>query len=99
MIYPGAFVNWDNTPRRGVDGQSTLGSTPEKFGIYLARQMERARTVYNSEYLFVNAWNEWAEGAYLEPNQKYGYAYLRELKKVIQQELLNRNKSVGGSSQ
>ncbi|MEK4366206.1 glycoside hydrolase family 99-like domain-containing protein [Paenibacillus sp. FSL M8-0212] len=99
IVYPGAFVNWDNTPRRGVDGQSTLGSTPEKFGLYLSRQMERARTLYKSEYLFVNAWNEWAEGAYLEPDQNYGYAYLRELKKVTQHEQLNRNKSIRGSSE
>lgn len=84
IIYPGAFVNWDNTPRRGIDGQSTIGSTPEKFGVYLSRQLERSRHGYKSEFMFVNAWNEWAEGAYLEPDEEYGYAYLKEIKKIIQ---------------
>jgi lipopolysaccharide biosynthesis protein len=92
VVYPGAFVNWDNTPRRSIDGQSTVGSTPEKFGLYLSRQMTRAKELNRSSFLFVNAWNEWAEGAYLEPDDDYGYAYLREVKRVVEQEAGKRSK-------
>ncbi|EGL17657.1 MULTISPECIES: glycoside hydrolase family 99-like domain-containing protein [unclassified Paenibacillus] len=84
VIYPGAFVNWDNTPRKGADGQSTLGMTPRKFGWYLSRQIARARETFGSEFLFINAWNEWAEGAYLEPDTKYGYQVLEAVKAALE---------------
>lgn len=89
-IIPGAYVNWDNTPRLGVKGQSCIGASPAKFGWYLSRQIERAQTMYGSDYLFINAWNEWAEGAFLEPDRHYGYRYLEEIKKALQ-------RSAGGS--
>lgn len=83
-ILPGAFVGWDNTPRIGSRGQSCLGATPEKFGWYLSRQIRRAKELYRSEFLFINAWNEWAEGTYLEPDRRYGFRYLEELNKAAQ---------------
>ncbi|MRN53221.1 glycoside hydrolase family 99-like domain-containing protein [Paenibacillus monticola] len=83
IIYPGAFVNWDNTPRKGVAGQSTLGSTPQKFGLYLSRQIERAKKLFNTEFIFINAWNEWAEGTYLEPDNKHQYQYLEAIKEAL----------------
>lgn len=83
IIYPGAYVNWDNTPRKGVAGQSTLGSTPHKFGLYLSRQIERAKKLFNSEFIYINAWNEWAEGTYLEPDDKHGYQYLKAIKEAL----------------
>lgn len=82
-IFPGAFVNWDNTPRLGHRGQSCIGAAPDKFGWYLSKQIERAANLYGSEFLFLNAWNEWAEGAYLEPDQRDGYAYLDAVKRAL----------------
>jgi lipopolysaccharide biosynthesis protein len=78
-VYRGAFPGWDNTPRRGDRAWVVAGNTPEKFGDYMKRQLAAAARD-GSEYVFVNAWNEWAEGAYLEPDQRHGYAYLKQLK-------------------
>lgn len=75
----GAFVDWDNTPRNKT-GRAYVGATPEKFGKYM-EELLRKPTAMNS--VFINAWNEWAEGAYLEPDEKYGYGYLEALKKAL----------------
>jgi hypothetical protein len=58
------------------------GSTPEKFGGSVKQQLAAAARD-GSEYVFVNAWNEWAEGAYLEPDERHGYAYLEQLKAAV----------------
>lgn len=83
IIFPGAYVNWDNTPRLSHEGQSCIGSTPQKFGWYLTKQIERAVTRYKSQYLFINAWNEWAEGTYLEPDKLHKYQYLEAVRKAL----------------
>lgn len=82
--FPGAFVDWDNTARVGNRALVIMnGATPEKFANYLSRQIQRAIAVSNSEFLFINAWNEWAEGTYLEPDKRYGYQYLEAVKKAL----------------
>ena len=81
-VYRGAFTGWDNTARRGDRAWVVAGSTPEKFGVYLKRQLAAAARD-GSEYVFVNAWNEWAEGAYLEPDERHGYSYLGQLKAAV----------------
>ena len=75
-VIPGAFVDWDNTARSGLRGMALLGATPAKFRRYLSRQIDRAKNVYRSDMLFINAWNEWAEGTYLEPDTKNGHQFL-----------------------
>lgn len=85
MVYPGAFVNWDNTPRLAEKGQSCIGASPDKFRHYLSLQLRRAASVYQSEFLFINAWNEWAEGAYLEPDRHYRYRYLEAVKQALEE--------------
>lgn len=80
---PGAFVDWDNTPRRGNKGSLMVGTSPEKFETYLRKQIKRARNVYNKDMLFMFAWNEWAEGGYLEPDERYGTAYLDAIKNAL----------------
>jgi lipopolysaccharide biosynthesis protein len=82
-VYRGAFSGWDNTPRRGDRARVVAGSTPEKFGGYIKRQLTAA-TRDGSEFVFVNAWNEWAEGAYLEPDERHGSAYLEQLKAAVE---------------
>lgn len=80
---PGAFVDWDNTPRREMRGTVFSGATPEKFERYLTKQIIRARDDYKKDMLFVFSWNEWAEGGYLEPDEKNGYGYLEAIRNAL----------------
>lgn len=81
--YFSGFVSYDDTPRRGVNGRIVQGSTPEKFEIYIKKLIEISKN-QGKDYLFITAWNEWGEGAYLEPDTKNEYAYLKSLKKAIE---------------
>lgn len=73
---------YDDTPRRGGNGEVLLDSTPAAFEklmkclLYLSEKK-------NKEYVFINAWNEWGEGMYLEPDETSGYAYLEALHTAI----------------
>jgi len=81
--FPGAFVDWDNTPRRKNRGQLCTGVTPEKFHKYLSEQIRRTREVYHKDYLFMFAWNEWGESGYLEPDELYGYKMLEAVRDAL----------------
>lgn len=80
---PGMFVGWDNTPRRKKGGTVCCGSTPQKFENYLYQQILNAKNNYKKDMLFVFAWNEWAEGGYLEPDEYNKYGYLEAIKKAL----------------
>lgn len=80
---PGAFVGWDNTPRYGERASVFVGDTPEKLYHYMDLQIKNARDNYKSEFLFMYAWNEWAEGGYLEPDERYGFGNLESIKKAL----------------
>ncbi|WP_193438041.1 glycoside hydrolase family 99-like domain-containing protein, partial [Streptococcus suis] len=79
----GMFVDWDNTPRRGDRGRVCLGSTPEKFQHYMIEQIKNVNENYQNDMLFIFAWNEWAEGGYLEPDERNKYGYLEALKAAL----------------
>lgn len=81
-LFLGGFVNYDDTPRRGVKGSVILSSNPKKFNRYIKRLLKIAET-RNDDLIFLTAWNEWGEGAYLEPDETNGYAYLEALKAAI----------------
>lgn len=74
----GLVPRWDNTPRRMTKSTVILGSSPELYAKWLAaaRASERALRP-DGGIVFVNAWNEWAEGAYLEPDRAFGDRYLK----------------------
>lgn len=77
VVHPGVMPTWDNSARRPTSAQIYHGSTPALFQDWLGHAMQRARANPASERMvFINAWNEWGEGAYLEPDLRYGYAYL-----------------------
>lgn len=74
-IFYSGFVGYDDTPRRGKSGTSVYGATPEKFREYLTELMAK-NAASGNEIVFLNAWNEWGEGMYLEPDETYGSEYL-----------------------
>ena len=74
---PGAFVDWDNTLRKGKFGTVFNGASPIKFREYFAWQVERAEKVYNKDMIFLFAWNEWSEGGYLEAVRDVMNTYTR----------------------
>ena len=80
---PGAFTSWDNTPRRGRNSIVFWKSSPQKYFRYLMQRIENAKKLYDSDFLFINAWNEWAEGAHLEPDEYNGFGYLEATKKAL----------------
>lgn len=80
-MYHGAFVTYDDTPRRGKRGTVVIGSSPIKFQYYLS-ELVKISANQGKDYVFLTAWNEWGEGAYLEPDSKNGYAYLEALRQV-----------------
>ena len=80
--YLGGFVDWDNTSRRANNGLVCTGVTPSKFGKYLKKLLAVAEEK-ESPYIFLNAWNEWAEGPYLEPDKANGYGYLNAIKDAL----------------
>ena len=77
----GAFVAYDDTPRRGKQGRIVTGSSPVKFKQYLSELTAICRE-QGKEYILLTAWNEWGEGAVLEPSKKYGYKYLEAIQQI-----------------
>jgi len=80
-VYYGGFVNYDDTPRRGTEGRYISGATPEKFGKYMQRLIDISKK-HGKAFVFITAWNEWGEGAYLEPDKENEYDYLKVVKKL-----------------
>ena len=84
--FPGVMPSFDNTSRRKQAAHAFLNSTPETYEFWLRGAIEKAKhSLDNQEqFVFINAWNEWAEGAHLEPDQKYGHAYLQATHRALQ---------------
>lgn len=80
--YGGAFVGWDNSARRGLAATIIEPPTRDQFRSYLSAVMEKTEKVYHTDYVFINAWNEWAEGTYLEPDEDNKYAYLEVIREL-----------------
>tara|TARA_B100001059_G_scaffold113776_3_gene113952 strand:- start:1319 stop:3811 length:2493 start_codon:yes stop_codon:yes gene_type:complete len=90
-LHRGVMLGWDNTARRGEQATIYHGATPERYQRWLTDMLKDARDNGGSdEVVFINAWNEWAEGTYLEPDEHHGHAWLEATKAAIE--------SVGGST-
>ena len=91
-VFPGLFPNWDNSPRRYNRGASILQNTPENYKVWLS-DLIRWTNEHNQpdeRFIFVNAWNEWAECAHLEPDSYYGYAYLQKTREALEESESNQ---------
>jgi GT2 family glycosyltransferase len=83
---------WDNTPRRQDNSFILENPTPGVFQAWLETAIAQTkRDLQGDERLvFINAWNEWGEGAYLEPDRRFGHAYLQAVKNARDAEFLIR---------
>ncbi|MBI4929790.1 MAG: glycoside hydrolase family 99-like domain-containing protein [Bacteroidetes bacterium] len=82
---PLIMPNWDNTARSGLNGSVLTDSSPELFSEVIKNAIKKIDHIHNQDerIIFVQAWNEWAEGNYLEPDRKFGHGYLKAIKKNI----------------
>jgi lipopolysaccharide biosynthesis protein len=82
--YPGAFVDWDNAARYKSRATIFRGASPQSFGKWFSNLVATMpQRDLPENFIFLNAWNEWSEGAYLEPDEKYGCQYLDEIKRAL----------------
>lgn len=84
-VYRGSMLQWDNAARKAKNYHCWLNFTPRRFYLWNRLNVKFLRENYPEEhrFLFVNAWNEWGEGTYLEPDKKYGYAAINALSRAI----------------
>ena len=89
--------NWDNTPRSGQGGIVFDNATPDLFKIYLNNAIGKVlHKPLQERVVFLKAWNEWAEGNYLEPDRETGWAYLDAFGRVVVQRMF-RSESTASS--
>ena len=82
--YPSVCPMWSNSPRRQKGAFIFTDSTPELYEKWLRHAVNVSlNSNREDDFLFINAWNEWAEGNHLEPCQKWGHRYLETTKRVL----------------
>ncbi|MBP3546563.1 MAG: glycoside hydrolase family 99-like domain-containing protein [Alphaproteobacteria bacterium] len=104
--FKSVFPSWDNSARKAFsNGYVFHNSSPNLYKKWLKGciEWEQENNPKNEQFIFVNAWNEWAEGAHLEPDTRYGYAYLQATKDVIEDKvknilLISHDLSISGAS-
>lgn len=86
-LYKGVFTDWDNTARSFTNARIYRYMTPKVYKDWLKKVINYTKKKNSKEHqiIFVNAWNEWGEGAHLEPDLRYGYAYLQATKEAIEE--------------
>jgi len=96
-LFRGVMPGWDNTPRRMEQATVWAGATPRLYGRWLHATVARMRREQPPErrLVFINAWNEWGEGAHLEPDQRHGYQFLEETAAALQPEVASTPASAG----
>jgi hypothetical protein len=84
-LYRCVYPSWDNTARRGNNATVVVNTNPEVFKYSLRKACDYTITCMNDDerFIFINAWNEWAEGCHLEPDVRNGFTYLEICKNVL----------------
>ena len=80
-LIPGITPGWDNSSRKKKNGFIFKEANPSDYGKWLKHIFESRKC--DLPFVFINAWNEWAEGNHLEPCQKWGNAYLKVTKDIL----------------
>jgi len=91
--FPGVTPRWDNTARRQDNPYILGGSDPGGFKAWLEQTFNMVRHLNSpgERFVFINAWNEWAEGAYLEPDTQYGHGYLTAIRQALDAPIARRS--------
>lgn len=87
-FFRSALTAWDNTARKATSGSSIyVGLNPQTFKTWISDIINESKKIHSADenIVFINSWNEWAEGSHLEPDMKYGYAYLQALKDALEE--------------
>ena len=84
-LFRGAMTGWDNTARRRHNGHVFANSSPTEYEVWLRALVSATEETHppGERFLFINAWNEWAEGTHLEPDQKHGRGYLEATARAL----------------
>jgi len=83
-FFPCISVGWDTSPRYPKQSVIHINNTPESFAAYLQKTRDYVnKHPEQPKLIIINAWNEWVEGSYLEPDMCWGYGYLEAIKKVM----------------
>jgi lipopolysaccharide biosynthesis protein len=84
-LFPGVNPGWDNEPRRAGRGRVYAHASPRGYRDWLQRTLTSRVTALPppQRLVFVNAWNEWAEGAVLEPDARLGHAWLEATRQAL----------------
>ena len=86
VLFRGVMPSWDNTARRQKEGTIWCRSDPQLYCRWLSRVVHQTRRYSNPDerLIFINCWNEWAEGAHLEPDERHGYAWLNATRLALE---------------
>ncbi len=85
-VYPMIIPRWDRTPRQGKLADIYYRSTPELFEKHVRNAMNLIKKKKEQhKIIYLQAWNEWGEGNYMEPDIKFGHKYLEALKKGMEE--------------
>lgn len=90
-LFRGICPSWDNTARRGVNATVLANSSPRRFTEWARNAIRDTCSRFrqpDERLVFVNAWNEWAEGAHLEPDLRYGHAWLESVRVALESSAL-----------
>jgi lipopolysaccharide biosynthesis protein len=84
-IFKTVFPSWDNTARRGERALIVPNGTPSNYEYWLSQSIQLTKENNNDveSFVFINAWNEWAEGCHLEPDRKYGHQFLEATLRAV----------------
>ena len=83
-VYPQLLVGWDRSPRSGKKAIIYKNSNPKSFKLAAKLAIETVKEKDEQHrIIFLNSWNEWGEGAYMEPDMRYGKGFINALREAI----------------